>query len=108
MGSTMDAFTIFTLALLVLAFFLFTSTVKFVPQGMEFTVERFGKYTRTLKLERGSKPATEQLRWPSTQTTATPVHLPTRITNAANAPPSPRLTDMRRSEESLDFMRRFC
>ena len=49
----MDAFTIFTLALLVLAFFLFTSTVKFVPQGMEFTAERFGKYTRTLKLERG-------------------------------------------------------
>jgi len=45
----MDAFTIFTVALFVLAFFLFTSTVKFVPQGMEFTVERFGKYTRTLK-----------------------------------------------------------
>jgi regulator of protease activity HflC (stomatin/prohibitin superfamily) len=45
----MDAFTIFTVALFVLAFFLFTSTVKFVPQGQEFTVERFGKYTRTLK-----------------------------------------------------------
>ncbi len=45
----MDAFTIFTVALFVLAFILFTSTVKFVPQGTEYTVERFGKYTRTLK-----------------------------------------------------------
>ena len=35
--------------LLVLAAFLLFSAIKFVPQGREFTVERFGRYTRTLK-----------------------------------------------------------
>ena len=37
------------LVLLVLAFFLVISVIKIVPQGREFTVERFGRYTRTLK-----------------------------------------------------------
>jgi regulator of protease activity HflC (stomatin/prohibitin superfamily) len=35
--------------LLLLATFLLFSAVKIVPQGREFTVERFGRYTRTLK-----------------------------------------------------------
>jgi regulator of protease activity HflC (stomatin/prohibitin superfamily) len=34
---------------LLLAGFLLFSTIKIVPQGREFTVERFGRYTRTLK-----------------------------------------------------------
>ncbi|MFN4287240.1 MAG: SPFH domain-containing protein [Brevundimonas sp.] len=38
----------FGLVLLVLAIVLLFSTIKIVPQGREFTVERFGKYTRTL------------------------------------------------------------
>ena len=42
-------FGIFTLAALVLALFLAVSAIKIVPQGYEFTVERFGRYTRTLK-----------------------------------------------------------
>jgi len=37
------------IALVVLAFFIVTMGVKRVPQGMEYTVERFGRYTRTLK-----------------------------------------------------------
>jgi regulator of protease activity HflC (stomatin/prohibitin superfamily) len=45
----MDAFTIFVVAIFVLAFFLVTSAFKFVPQGQEWTVERFGRYTHTLK-----------------------------------------------------------
>lgn len=44
----MDFFTIFAIALVVLAFILLFSVVKIVPQGREFTVERFGKYTKTL------------------------------------------------------------
>jgi len=39
---------IFGIALLVLAIVLLFSMVKIVPQGREFTVERFGKYTKTL------------------------------------------------------------
>jgi regulator of protease activity HflC (stomatin/prohibitin superfamily) len=39
----------FTLALLVLALIVLFKSVKIVPQGREFTVQRFGKYTRTLK-----------------------------------------------------------
>ncbi len=35
-------------ALFVLALVVVFSTIKIVPQGREFTVERFGKYTRTL------------------------------------------------------------
>ena len=44
----MDFSVIFFVALVVLAFVLLFSVVKIVPQGREFTVERFGKYTRTL------------------------------------------------------------
>ena len=36
------------IALVVLAIVVLFSTIKIVPQGREFTVERFGKYTRTL------------------------------------------------------------
>ena len=36
------------LVLIAFAFILLFSVVKIVPQGREFTVERFGKYTRTL------------------------------------------------------------
>jgi regulator of protease activity HflC (stomatin/prohibitin superfamily) len=39
----------FLLFLVILAFFLLFSTVKVVPQGYQFTVERFGRYTGTLK-----------------------------------------------------------
>ena len=39
---------IFGIALLILAVVLLFSVVKIVPQGREFTVERFGKYTKTL------------------------------------------------------------
>ncbi|MDO1558419.1 SPFH domain-containing protein [Brevundimonas sp. 2R-24] len=38
----------FGIAILVLALIVVFSTIKIVPQGREFTVERFGKYTRTL------------------------------------------------------------
>src|SRR5579859_2380187 len=40
---------IFTIAVLLLALFLAVSAIKIVPQGHEYTVERFGRYTRTLK-----------------------------------------------------------
>jgi len=39
----------FAVALLVLALVVLFNAIKLVPQGREFTVERFGKYTRTLK-----------------------------------------------------------
>ena len=39
----------FVLALLVLAVMLVALGAKRVPQGMEYTVERFGRYTRTLR-----------------------------------------------------------
>ena len=39
----------FAIALVVLAIVLLFSVVKIVPQGREFTIERFGRYTRTLK-----------------------------------------------------------
>ena len=39
----------FVIALFVFAFIFLFSIVKIVPQGREFTVETFGKYTRTLK-----------------------------------------------------------
>jgi regulator of protease activity HflC (stomatin/prohibitin superfamily) len=45
----MDFFNLFGVALVVLAIVLLFSVVKIVPQGREFTVERFGKYTKTLK-----------------------------------------------------------
>ncbi|MGE0714126.1 MAG: SPFH domain-containing protein [Alphaproteobacteria bacterium] len=45
----MSAFSIFVLIVLVVAVLLVVMGVKSVPQGREFTVERFGRYTRTLK-----------------------------------------------------------
>jgi regulator of protease activity HflC (stomatin/prohibitin superfamily) len=44
----MDFFSVFAIALVIMAFILLFSVVKIVPQGREFTVERFGKYTKTL------------------------------------------------------------
>jgi regulator of protease activity HflC (stomatin/prohibitin superfamily) len=43
------SFAIFAIVLIVLAMFLLVSVIKIVPQGREYTVERFGRYTRTLK-----------------------------------------------------------
>ncbi len=45
----LTGFSIFVIALLVLAIVLVLMGVKAVPQGMEYTVERFGRYTRTLR-----------------------------------------------------------
>lgn len=45
----MNFFSGFVLALLVFAFVLVATAVKIVRQGKEYTVERFGKYTRTLR-----------------------------------------------------------
>jgi regulator of protease activity HflC (stomatin/prohibitin superfamily) len=42
-------FGIFSLVLLLLGLLLAVSAIKIVPQGHEYTVERFGRYTRTLK-----------------------------------------------------------
>ncbi len=44
-----NGFAIFVVALLVLAVVLVFGGVKTVPQGMEYTAERFGRYTRTLR-----------------------------------------------------------
>jgi regulator of protease activity HflC (stomatin/prohibitin superfamily) len=44
----MGGFGIFVLALFIFAVVLVFMSVKSVPQGMEYTVERFGKYTNTL------------------------------------------------------------
>lgn len=44
----MSGFGIFVLVLVVFAVVLVFMSVKSVPQGMEYTVERFGKYTNTL------------------------------------------------------------
>ncbi len=44
----LSGFTIFVLILLTLGVLLIFLGVKIVPQGNEYTVERFGKYTRTL------------------------------------------------------------
>ncbi len=43
-----DGSTIFVFILVLLAVILVIAGVKAVPQGMEYTVERFGRYTRTL------------------------------------------------------------
>ncbi|MDE1145286.1 MAG: SPFH/Band 7/PHB domain protein [Azospirillaceae bacterium] len=45
----MSPFGLFALVILVFAIILVFRSIKTVPQGMEFTVERFGRYTRTLK-----------------------------------------------------------
>ncbi len=44
----MTGFTLFVIALFVFAILMVFMSVKSVPQGMEFTVERFGRYTGTL------------------------------------------------------------
>lgn len=44
----MGGFGLFVLALFIFAIVLVLMSVKSVPQGMEYTVERFGKYTNTL------------------------------------------------------------
>lgn len=44
----MDAFSLFVLVFLLLAVILVAMGAKVVPQGQEFTVERFGRYTRSL------------------------------------------------------------
>jgi regulator of protease activity HflC (stomatin/prohibitin superfamily) len=44
----MSGFSLFVLFLLGLSIVLVVLSVKFVPQGMEYTVQRFGKYTATL------------------------------------------------------------
>ena len=44
----LSGFSIFVIAILVLAFVIILMGVKAVPQGFEYTVERFGRYTRTL------------------------------------------------------------
>ena len=45
---TVEGFAIFVVLAVILAIILVFMGIKSVPQGMEFTVERFGKYTRTL------------------------------------------------------------
>ena len=44
-----SGFTIFAIAILVFAVVLIFAAVKAVPQGWEYTVERFGRFTRTLR-----------------------------------------------------------
>lgn len=45
----MTIFSGFVITLLVLAIFIIATAVKIVRQGQEYTLERFGKYTRTLE-----------------------------------------------------------
>lgn len=45
----MTIFSGFAIALLILAFIILATAVKIVRQGYEYTLERFGKYTRTLE-----------------------------------------------------------
>ena len=45
----LSVFGVFTLAVFLLAIFIVFSIVKIVPQGYEYTVEKFGRYVRTLK-----------------------------------------------------------
>ena len=49
LGPEEDLMDIFVLSLLVLAVVLVVLGAKRVPQGMEYTVERFGRYTRSLR-----------------------------------------------------------
>jgi len=49
MAMELSAFSIFALVALGLAILLVLMGVKSVPQGTEFTVERFGRYTHTLR-----------------------------------------------------------
>ncbi len=45
----MTIFSGFIITLLIMAFFIIATAVKIVRQGQEYTLERFGKYTRTLE-----------------------------------------------------------
>ncbi|WP_108003655.1 SPFH domain-containing protein [Mycoplana dimorpha] len=45
----MDGLDIFVIALVVLVLWLLFAGIKTVPQGFQYTVERFGRYTRTLE-----------------------------------------------------------
>jgi regulator of protease activity HflC (stomatin/prohibitin superfamily) len=45
----MDVFSVFVIVVVVLAIVLIAAGVKSVSQGEEYTVERFGRYTKTLK-----------------------------------------------------------
>ncbi len=49
MGISLDGFSIFAIGLLIFAITLVFMSFKTVPQGNEYTVERFGRYTRTLR-----------------------------------------------------------
>ncbi len=49
MGLGLDGFTIFAIVMGLLAVVLVLQGVRVVPQGNEYTVERFGRYTRTLR-----------------------------------------------------------
>ncbi len=49
MTNDLTAFSIFAIAVVVLAVILVFMGVKSVPQGMEYTIERFGRYVRTLR-----------------------------------------------------------
>src|SRR5271156_1447532 len=46
--SFMDGFSIFAIAVVLLVIFTLFAGVKTVPQGYDWTIERFGKFTRTL------------------------------------------------------------
>ncbi len=46
---SIDGFAVFVVVFVLIALFLVYSGIKSIPQGMEHTVERFGRYTRTLK-----------------------------------------------------------
>jgi regulator of protease activity HflC (stomatin/prohibitin superfamily) len=45
----MEAFGLFSVAIVALSLFVLFSTVKIVPQGFQFTVERFGRYVKTIR-----------------------------------------------------------
>src|SRR5262245_66096048 len=47
-GGFMSGFDIFAIALVILGIITLFAGVKTVPQGYDWTIERFGKYTRTL------------------------------------------------------------
>jgi len=44
----MDGFSIFAIAIVLLIVFTLFAGIKTVPQGYDWTIERFGKFTRTL------------------------------------------------------------
>ncbi len=46
---SLDGLDIFVIALVVLVLWLLFAGIKTVPQGYQYTVERFGRYTRTLQ-----------------------------------------------------------